>query len=205
MEPNIWQRWVQSLQGIGQAGLGFSTSEYDRERFQRILQIAAEMLCHGSGIDHRKAEELILEDKGYRTPKVDVRGAVFRGEQILLVREKTDQLWTLPGGWAEPGEPPSRSIEREIEEESGLKTKAIKLLAVHDNNYRQPGQLYHAYKMFFLCEECDGELQESNETELPGFFGRKDIPPLSTNRTTRDQIELCFRHLKAPNIPTEFD
>jgi len=149
---------------------------------------------------------VIGRDKGYATPKVDVRGAAFRDGRILMVRERSDGLWTLPGGWCDVNETPGESVVKEIREESGFEARAVKLAALLDRRkHPHPSQFHHVYKLYFLCELTGGEAQSSIETDAVGFFAEDDLPPLSVNRITQGQIELMFRHERERELPTTFD
>lgn len=196
---------IQALQSLAQTGLAYAKDPYDRQRFDSVRQIAVRLLQEARGIPQAQAEALILDDEGYRTPKVDVRGAVFQGERVLLVKEKADELWCLPGGWADLHETPAQAVEREVFEESGLETRAIKLAAVHDTEHHGPKQFYQAYKLLFLCELVRGEFRCMEEISALAFFPREALPPLSTRRTTAEQIHLLFDHWQNRNRPTDFD
>ena len=201
-----WLAWVRRLQAIAQTGLTFSEDTYDRERYEQIRDIAAEIMADHTGMDAAAIVDLFRGQEGYATPKVDVRGAVFDGERLLLVRERIDGLWTLPGGWADVGDSPSEAVEREIREESGFEAKVSKLVALYDRNKQgHPPMPFHAYKAFFLCDLLGGSAAVSYETTAVGFFARIEIPPLSTGRVTTHQIERMFAHRDNPELPTEFD
>ena len=145
-------------------------------------------------------------DVGYATPKVDVRAAVFREGRLLLVREKEDGCWTLPGGWADIGDSPSTAVVREVKEESGYDVKARKLLALLDRNlHGHPPIPYHAYKLFFLCDLVGGNAHAEQETDAVDFFANGEIPPLSLTRVTPAQIARLFEHSFHPEWPTQFD
>ena len=195
------------LQAIAQTGLTYATSVYDTERYTALRQLAAEMLAAGSGAEPSATLALLSRDSGYATPKVDVRGAVFRDEKVLLVRERSDGRWSLPGGWADVGESPSESVVREILDESGFQTEAVKLAAVFDRHKHphQPAFPFHVYKLFFLCRLLGGEARASYETDEVGFFGEGELPELSAGRVTAGQIQRLFQHHRQPGLPTEFD
>jgi ADP-ribose pyrophosphatase YjhB (NUDIX family) len=205
-EP-AWLGWARRLQAISQNGLTFAQNPYDVERYQAVRQIAAEMMASGSGTDLEQVLDWLSSETGYATPKVDVRGAIFRGDTVLLVRERSDNRWTLPGGWADVGESPSESVVREVYEESGFQTTAVKLLAVYDRSKHPHYPLfpYHVYKMFFLCDITGGEAKGSIETAEVAFFRRTAIPDLSTSRVTAAQIERLFEHHAHPEWQTDFD
>ena len=161
-----WLDLAQRLQAISQTGLAFASDPYDIERYEAVRAIAAEIIATHSDTDQGYIQGLFASEAGYATPKVDVRGAVFRDSAILLVKERSDGGWTLPGGWADVGDSPSDAVVREIVEESGYQTRAVKLLALYDRNkHGHPPYPFHAYKIFFLCELIGGVATTSGETE----------------------------------------
>lgn len=205
MDPK-WIAWARRLQAIAQTGLTFSKEPYDIERYEEVRAIAAEIAAGGSGADLRMVRELFAHDAGYTTPKVDVRAAIFRDDAILLVRERSDGLWTLPGGWADPGDSPARAAEREVLEESGYQARAVKLLAACDRDrHGHPPIPFAVYKLFFLCEPTGGAATATSETDAVGFFREAEIPDLSLTRVTPAQIGRLFEHARNPAWPTDFD
>src|SRR6266446_7065487 len=205
-EPR-WVRWARELQAIAQTGLHFSESEYDRERYQKILKISVEIFAEYSGQSPILIQGLFENQSGYATPKVDVRGVVFRSGKLLLVRERTDGLWTLPGGWADVNDSPSEAVEREVLEESGFKTRAECLLAVFDRSRHahEPPFPYHVYKLFIRCRLEGGQAAATMETSAVDFFGEHEIPSLSISRVTPEQIRFCFEMQEKPDAPSRFD
>lgn len=208
-EP-LWLTTARELQMIGQAGLVYCKDEYDRDRFRRILVMSAAMFAQRSGEPKKKVERVFLGENGYLTPKIDVRGAVFKDNKILLVREIADEgKWTLPGGWADINHTPSENVEKEILEETGLVARATKVAAVYDRTKQGhlPEQLY-TYKIFFICDITSGSLQTSFETGESRFFVKKEIPQeaeLSVRRVRRSQILRMFEHFRNPGLATDFD
>jgi len=205
MDPK-WLEWASKLQAIAQNGLLFSNDPFDTERYEQVRRIAAEMVGTYSDTEPERVLNLFQEQFGYATPKVDVRGVVFKDGDILLVREKADGLWTLPGGWVDIGDAPSKAAEREVLEESGFITRATKLLAIIDRNqHGYPPLIDHIYKLFFLCEIIGGEAKHSIETDGVGFFAEDAIPELSLSRIQPAQITRLFEHLRNPDLVTDFD
>jgi len=206
MEPQ-WLSWTKRLQAIAQNGLTYAKDYYDKERYEQLRQVASEMMAAGTGIeDAQKVLDLFRQEHGYCTPKIEVRGAAFRDGEILLVRERDDGGWTVPGGWADPGDPPSAMVAREVKEESGFDVVARKLAAVFDRTrHPHPPSPNHAYKMMFICELLGGEATPSYETPEVGFFPRYALPPLSASRITGWQMEQLFEHAAHPEWPTMFD
>jgi ADP-ribose pyrophosphatase YjhB (NUDIX family) len=201
--------WVKRLQAIAQTGLTYARDHYDIERYQMVRQIAAEMLAaRSNGLSSTKIVDLLARDVGYATPKVDVRAAVFSDKGLLLVRERSDGAWTLPGGWADVGDSPSLAAVREVKEESGYDVVARKLAAVYDRDHERHGHPpipYHVYKLFFLCEIVGGNAKASIETDAVSFFAEDRIPPLSLERVSPGQIAHLFDHHRHPELPTSFD
>jgi len=201
-----WLELAQRLQSIAQSGLFYSNNEFEIERYKLVMEIAEEMISMKTGFEKDEIDKLFIRETGHSTPKVDVRGVVFKDNKILLVKEKVDGKWTVPGGWADVGSSPSENAEREVFEESGYRVKAKKVLAVYDRNKQgHTPFIFHLYKIFFLCEIIGGESKTSFETDDVGFFGLDELPELSTGRVTRKQIERFFEHYKNPNLPADFD
>lgn len=206
-ESRRWLEWCSRLQAIAQTGLTFARDPYDVERYTALQDIAAEMLATGTAADVGKIRDFLATDSGYATPKVDVRGAVFRDDKILLVRERSDGKWTLPGGWADVNESPAENVVREVREESGFTTRVGKLLAVFDRSKHphEPAFPFHVYKLFLRCEIIGGTATASAETDGVDFFAEAELPELSTTRITQAQIHRLFEHLRDPALPTDFD
>lgn len=188
-----WLEVAQSLQSIAQAGLTYSKDKYDIERFDQIKQLAVSIVDEHAVAPLEKVQQLFDLEEGYLTPKVDVRGAIFREDKILLVKETIDDCWSLPGGWADVGYTASEVIVKEVNEESGLVVKVNRLLAVLDKKcHPHPPDLYYVYKIFFLCDELGGVLKKGMETSDVRFFALQDLPELSKGRNTKNQIEMMF-------------
>jgi len=201
-----WLGWAQRLQAIAQDGLTYGQDVYDRERYELLQELAAEIYAEGSGAPLKVIRGLFAEQAGYATPKVDVRGAAFRDGRVLLVQERSDGLWTLPGGFADPGFSPTENVEREMWEESGFTARAVKLALVHERaRHTTLSHAFSIYKLCFVCELTGGAAQESVETAAVGFFAPDALPPLSEGRMTAAQLERMFVHWRNPDLPTEFD
>jgi len=201
-----WMKWVTELQALAQTGLTYGDSPYDRERYQDIRRIASEMAAVHSAYPQETIEEIFQAEAGAATPKVDVRGVVFKDGKVLLVRESSDGKWTFPGGWADVFDAPSETVEREVWEESGYQVKAVKLLALYDRNqHGHPHPWPYSYKCFFLCELKGGKPRPSLETTAIGFFGENEIPELSLPRTTPELVARMFELNRVPDSPTDFD
>lgn len=212
MEPNKrengneWHSIAQRIQAIAQTGLAYAASPYDVDRYRELSAIAASMIAGPEPERIALAAQLFAAGQGYATPRVDVRAAVFKDARLLLVRERADGLWSLPGGWAEVGQSAAESVEREVREESGYIVKAVKLLACWDRNkHPHPPIPVHAYKLLFRCELLGGAATASTETTEAGFFAEDEIPALSLTRTLPEQIGFVFQSLRDPDAPTAFD
>jgi ADP-ribose pyrophosphatase YjhB (NUDIX family) len=206
MKPPQWLEWAREIQALAQTGSHYALNEYQRQRYQRLMEIAAEIVSEHSNLEYIPVTEAFRAPSGYSTPRVDVRGVVFRDEKLLMVRERMDNGWTLPGGWADVGEIPSQAVEREVWEETGFRVKAYKVIGVYDANRFGKPELFHAYKIVFLCDLIDGEARPSIETAEVSFFSEDGLPKaLSGERTKLRHIKDAFTSLKNPGCPTVFD
>lgn len=207
MHEPTWLTWARELQAIAQTGLTYAKDKYDIERYQAIRGLASQMMAAGSDTDAQTIAVLFEREAGYATPKIDVRAAVFRGNEILLVKEETDGKWSLPGGWGDVNQSASDCIVREVEEESGFRVRATKLAAVYDRakHPHTPPMPFYCYKMFFLCDLIGGEARTSIETTDVDFFAADALPDLSVGRVLDYQIARMFEHRRKPDLPTDFD
>jgi len=205
MDPQ-WLEWAKRLQAAAQNGLAYNPDPFNLERYEAVRRVAAEMMAAHSDAVADRIGDLFAGQVGHATPKVDVRGVVFREHQVLLVKERVDGRWSLPGGWADVYDSPSEATVREIWEESGYRTRATKVLAVYDRSKQgHPPFPFHTYKIFFLCELLGGTPTSSIETDDVGFFDEHDLPELSVGRVTQAQIGRFFAHYRDPTLPTDFD
>uniref|UniRef100_UPI003F54B953 NUDIX hydrolase n=1 Tax=Terribacillus aidingensis TaxID=586416 RepID=UPI003F54B953 len=201
-----WLEWARRIQAISQAGLHFSKDVFDRERYEELQQLSAEIIANYTKQSAEDVEKTLAAEKGYPTPKLDIRGVVFREGKLLLVKEKMDERWSLPGGFCEVGLSASENAVKEIKEESGYDVVPKKLLAVLDSDkHTDKPQMFHYYKIFLQCELVGGGAQESVETSEIGFFGETELPPLSLKRNTATQIKMLFEALRNPRKESVFD
>jgi ADP-ribose pyrophosphatase YjhB (NUDIX family) len=201
-----WIEWTRRLAAIAQSGLTYARDPFDVERYEELRKLAADVVAEHTGRSAIDVDAFFGRDSGYATPKIDVRGVVFRDGKLLLVRERSDGGWTLPGGWVDVEDSPSTAIEREIREESGYEARSTKILAVFDRNrHPHPPLAYHVWKIFVGCEIVGGAPRDSLETDGVAFFARDALPELSTTRVTEDELALMFAHLDDPLRPAEFD
>jgi ADP-ribose pyrophosphatase YjhB (NUDIX family) len=201
---------ARRLHALARTGLHFTRDEYDRERYVEIESIAAELLAGNEPAGRDALLAIWREERGYVTPKIEVRGAAFREGRVLMVRETADGLWTLPGGWVDVNESPSQAIEKEIGQESGFRARAVKLAALWDRARHGHGPtLHHGWKAFFLCEIQGGEPRGSYETDAVEFFDPDDLPPMSLARSTPRQVSRMLDHWRdwqgGRRLPTDFD
>lgn len=189
-----WLSYAKRLQSIAQAGLEYSKDKYDIERFEEIRDISVEIMNEYTDIETEKIRKLFASETGYQTPKIDVRAAVFRNKKILMVKEKIDGLWSLPGGWADIEYSLKENIMKECKEESGAEVIPQKLIAILNgkNIFSQPSP-YSIYKIFVECDCKSKAFKENIETARAEFFSLENLPPLSPNRNTKRQIEMCFK------------
>ena len=200
-----WLGWAREIFSLSQSGITYSGNPYDIERYKRLQEITAEIIASQSEIPKEAVLDSFSMQAGYITPKVDVRGAVVRDGKILLIQEKADGKWAMPGGWADLGNTPASVAEREVWEESGFRVRAEKVVAVIDANRIEPMEFYHAYKIIFLCELLGGEPRTSHETLAVDFFDLDHLPPLSFYRTNEQMLQEVFAHVEDPSRLTAFD
>ena len=205
MQDSRWLEWAVELQSIAQAGLYYGKDVFDIQRFERVREIAAEMVAEGSGLPVDKVKDLFCCETGYQTPKIGCRGAIFKGDKILLVQE-SDGRWTLPGGWVDVYSSVKEGMEKEAWEEAGLKVTAERLIALLDwKKYCIPPRAYGICTVFFLCKAIGGEFRENIETLAADYFSMDELPPLDEGKTTREHIEMCFEAKDAENWEPLFD
>jgi ADP-ribose pyrophosphatase YjhB (NUDIX family) len=203
---NKWLAYAQRIQSIAQAGLTYAQNDYDVERYQELRDISVSMMADLSGAEISLIQNLFASETGYQTPKVDIRGVVFQNGKILMVHEKIDGHWSLPGGWADIGYSPAEVVVKEVQEEAGLVVKPVRLLAAFDKKcHPHPPSPYYTYKLFILCEALSGNIQAGMETHGVGFFGRDELPPLSVERNTASQIATMFEFLDNPQKAVMLD
>ena len=205
MNPK-WLEWATRLQSIAQSGLTFGENQYDIDRYQQIRDLSVEILHEYTDLSNDKIRDLFAAETGYQTPKVDVRAAIFRDNKILMVKEKIDGRWSLPGGWADVNTSVSESVIRECFEEAGAVVKTKRIIAVQmanrQNNFVYP---FTIYKIIVECDLTDYIFAENSETFESGFFTLDDLPELSVERNNLSQIILCFEAQKHEVFETIFD
>jgi len=199
--------WVRELQSLAQAGLHYSHDKFDLERFERIREISAEMLSALSDMPIEKVKDIFFCEKGYQTPKVDVRAAIIKDGKILLAREN-DGRWSMPGGWADVGLSAAENAVKESAEEAGAIVEPLKLIALQDwekNNGNGLTSAISVYKIFILCRYLGGSFTENIETTDSGWFSINEMPELSYMKNTPEQIKMCFEASENENWKVVFD
>ena len=201
-----WIEFAIRIQSIAQAGLQYGKDPYDRERYEELRQIAAEMLSLKTDIPTSKIFDLFCNESGYQTPKVDTRAAVFADGKILLVHENNG-TWSLPGGWCDVDQSVASNTEKEVQEEAGFTVKSERIIAIQDwRKHNVTNYAYGVLKVFVLCQYESGEFEKNIETTEIGFFGKTELPTeLAVEKCTKGQILMCFDSYENPDMATLFD
>lgn len=201
-----WLKWAIEIQSLAQAGLIYTDNVYDIERYERLREIAAEIIEEKSNISLEKVKDLFCNENGYQTPKIDTRAAIFKDDKILLTHENNG-TWSLPGGWCDVLESVASNTIKEVKEETGLDVETIKIIAVQDRNkHNKPIYAYGVCKIFVLCNVISGEFIENIETTEIKYFSLDEIPNnLAEEKTNNEQIEMCFKAYKDEKWQTQFD
>lgn len=204
-EPK-WLEWAKKLQGIAQAGLTYSKDKYDIERFEQLRDLSVEILNSYTNIDNKIIRELFCNETGYPTPKIDVRAAIFKEDKILLVKEKIDGRWSLPGGWADIHTSLKEALIKEAKEEAGVEIDPKRIIAVQDRKrHNEPPSPYGMYKIFVECTYINGSFEDNTETSDAKFYSLEELPPLSLGRNTKQQISMCFESRNIECLEPMFD
>lgn len=206
MENSKWLQWTIELQSLAQAGLAYGKDKFDLERYTRIREISAEMMSRLSGTPIETVKGLFCNESGYQTPKIDTRAAVFQDGKILLVHENNG-TWSLPGGWCDVDQSVASNVIKEVKEEAGLDVTADKLIAVLDwRRHNVRNYAYGVVKIFVLCRKIGGAFAENIETTGIEYFEREKLPDnLAAEKTTEEQIQMCFDAFADENWRTRFD
>ncbi|MDE5717054.1 MAG: NUDIX hydrolase [Lachnospiraceae bacterium] len=200
-----WLQWAVELQSLAQAGIFYGKDAFDKERYERIREIAAEMISHKTDIPTDKIKNLFCNEIGYQTPKIDCRAVVFQNDKILLVQEKNG-TWSLPGGWVDVNVSVKENVVKEVKEEAGLDVTADMVIAVQDREkHNLPVYAYKVCKIFVLCSAIGGEFNSNIETISSNYFGMNELPILATEKNNEEQIKMCFEAYQSENWKTFFD
>lgn len=201
-----WLKWAIEIQSLAQAGLTYTDNVYDIERYERLREIAAEIIEEKSNISLEKVKDLFWNENGYQTPKIDTRAAIFKDDKILLTHENNG-TWAMPGGWCDVLESVASNTIKEVKEETGLDVETIKIISIQDRNkHNKPIYAYGVCKIFVLCNVIGGEFIENIETTEIKYFSLDKIPNnLAEEKTNNEQIEMCFKAYKDEKWQTQFD
>jgi ADP-ribose pyrophosphatase YjhB (NUDIX family) len=204
---NFYFEKIKRIQTLAEIGLEYTENSFDRERYEELKSIALQMLEKMTDIPIEQIIPVIEEKNGYKTPKVDVRAAVFNENgQILLVQEKADNKWAMPGGWSDISYSPKEVAEKECMEEAGIKVRATKLLAVLDKQKRKMIPAFeYVYKIFLLCEKQDDNISTGFETNDVGWFDEEKLPTLSTPRNNLEIVKMMFEFNRGDRTEPVFD
>lgn len=206
MDKNeCWLQWAVELQSLAQAGLTYGKDVYDKERYERIRDISAEMVSHMTDIPVVRVKELFCNESGYQTPKLDTRAAIFENGKILLVHENNGK-WSLPGGWVDVNVSVGENVVKEVREEAGLDVVVEKVIAVQDRaKHNLPIYAYGICKIFVQCSVVGGQFEENIETTEYRYFSMDELPELATEKNTKEQIKMCFEAHASENWETLLD
>lgn len=201
-----WLEFAIEIQSLAQAGLAYTDNVYDKERYERLREISAEMIAEKVELKLDKIKDLFCNEKGYQTPKIDTRAAIFKDDRILLVHEN-DGLWSLPGGWCDVLESIKSNTIKEVKEETGLEVEASKLIAIQDRNkHNKPDNAYGVCKIFVLCNIIGGKSVKNIETTETKYFKYDELPDnLSEAKSNKEQIKMCFDAFHSNNWNVMFN
>jgi ADP-ribose pyrophosphatase YjhB (NUDIX family) len=204
---NEWIEWSKQIKAIAQIGMSYTKDQYDLERYNQLTEISHQMIGKLADAPKGKVDNFFVPDNGYATPKVDLRAGIIKDNKILLAKERSDERWSLPGGWADVGESPTEGIKREVFEETGYKVIVQRLIAIKDRNLHpyKPQYAHHVYKLFFLCDLIGGHAKENIEISEVAFFKQNGLPQLSEVRVLKQDIQMMFEYLGNKNLPVFCD
>ena len=205
MEKERWLDLAIEIQSIAQAGLAYTDNVYDKERYERLRDISVEMIGLKTELEFNKIKDLFCNEEGYQTPKIDTRAVIFKDNKILLVHENND-TWALPGGWCDVLESVGSNTIKEAYEETGLEVIPKKVIAIQDRNkHNTPVYAYGICKIFIECQVVKGMFKENIETLGIDYFDLDELPKLAIEKTSKEQIEMCFKAKDNDNLIVEFD
>ena len=200
-----WLEWAIELQSLAQAGLTYGKDIFDRERYERIREISAEIMAYKTDIPVQKVKDLFCNETGYQTPKLDTRAAIFQNGKILLVKENSGK-WSLPGGWVDVNVSVKENTIKEVKEEAGLDVTADKVIAIQDRSkHNLPVYAYGVCKIFVLCTIIGGAFKENIETTGFAYFSENELPELATEKNNEEHVKMCFEAYRTKNWSTLFD
>jgi ADP-ribose pyrophosphatase YjhB (NUDIX family) len=180
-------RWGESLAAIARTGLGFTESLYERERFEEILHVAADIRAVADeGVDGAEDAEGLVEEwlgqvgrgvPGYVTPKVAVGAAVGNDDgELLLIQRADSGVWLYPTGWCDVGYSAAEVVVKEVQEETGIEAEPVRLIAVLDG-LRLGFTRIPLYSLVFYCKAVGGKLEPHPlECRDVGWFTPETLP-----------------------------
>ena len=198
--------FAKRLKSISDIGMLYSKDEYDRERYHEIMEISyALMQGATTAAELSSLKDLFLVNKEYPTAKVDIRALIIKDGTVLLVKESTDNKWSLPGGWADIGYSPKEVLIKECKEETGLEVIPQKLLAIFDKRFHpHPPQPFYVYKMIFHCKAISTVISKGFDVLDVQYFDINNLPALSTDRILQSQVKLVFEKAMTPGSEAYF-
>lgn len=204
-----WQDWAIKLQALAQAGLYYTDSEFERERYREIRDIACEILQENSNKDIDNIKEFFCTEMGYQTPKLDTRAVCFKDDKLLLAQERSGK-WAIPGGWTDVDQTVKQNVVKEAMEEAGAKVEPKFVICIHDwkSHIKKKDLIlpFQIEKIFIYCKLLDQKFKPNSETLQADFFDINNLPELALGKNTLDQIKLCFKaHKNQENWKVEFD
>lgn len=205
---STWFARAKRLLALAETGLQFTHDPFDAERYEEMANIAIAMLAEMSQAPVESLETVLRTgESGYVTPKVEVRGAVFKDNKILLVQEKEDDLWSLPGGYADVGLSAAENVEKEIWEEANIQVKAKYLYALrHKAKGAYPADPRDFYKLHFICDGVGEQLPSAGlETQNAAYFAQDQLPPLSPGKVLIEDLHAAWHFVANPRQQPSFD
>ena len=197
--------YIMEIQSIAQSALFYVKDVYDKERFERLRDISAEMMALKTDLPLETVKTLFCSDYGYQTPKVDTRAAIFKNDKILLVHEKNG-TWSMPGGWCEFDMSPVDNTIKETKEEAGKDIKVKSVISVQNrDNHNIPPYAYAIVKIFYLCEEIGGDFEDNDETTEIAYFAENELPNMALEKCNEEQVHMCFDAYHSKHWITQFD
>lgn len=197
MTENEVLKIARRIQAISQSGLHFAENYFDRDRYEELRTLSVRLAGTICDTEPEKLKALFTNETGFQTPKVDIRSVVIKEGKILMVREKIDGKYSVPGGFADINYSPAEVAVKEVREETGLNVRFNRVLAIADTDrHGFPPLPYHYYKLVMLCDLIDGELSDSIETTAAGFFDFDNLPELSAERNTKQFLQMIRRQLQ---------
>lgn len=201
---------AKKVRTISEIGLLYSTNDFDKERYSELKILSEQMMDATHHFSPYSASSLYNPTIDYPTPKVDIRALVLNKQnEILMVQERADSCWSLPGGWADIGATPSEVAIKEVLEETGLEVECFSLAAVFDKRvHPHPPEPYYVYKLVFYCRIKDSSpltVKPAFDVLDAGWFNINALPALSENRILPSQVATVYNNIIQNNFLTTFD